>query len=194
MFIFRPPKQFISEEKITAHFNGLHISSDYIQNTPSSPTSLYASGGIDDDDNIPSTSTGKCFTNLTYQDYKITAQELSEKLKKASRITMCDEIRKLNEEQRQVSYLPEALLNRIERPCTALVLWQPPPILELLKERGGAEEDKQIFQKKQTTATIVEEEELIDADAVEIDDFIDNNNTCSLDFNEIQPDVMDEDL
>lgn len=28
----------------------------------------------------------------------------------------------------------------------------------------------------------------------EIDDFIDNNNTCNLDFNNVKPDSMDEDL
>ena len=114
----------------------------------------------------------------------MTARELSEKLKKASRITMCEEIRKLNEEQRQVSYLPEALLNRIERPCTALVLWQPPPILELLKDRGDAETDDEKLQSLENGV----------AAAVPIDDYIDNNNTCSLDFNEIRPDGMDEDL
>lgn len=39
------------------------------------------------------------------------------------RLYMCEEMRKLQQE----SILPQSLLNRISRPCTAVVLWTPPP-------------------------------------------------------------------
>lgn len=35
---------------------------------------------------------------------------------------MCEEMRKLQSE----SILPKSLLKKISRPCTAVVLWQPP--------------------------------------------------------------------
>lgn len=43
------------------------------------------------------------------------------------RLYMCEEMRKLQQE----SILPQALLNRISRPCTAVVLWQPPQRLHI---------------------------------------------------------------
>lgn len=109
-----PPKQFISEEKVIAHFNGMHISRNYTEHSAgSSPSMEY-------DFNNP-----------------ITQKELEEKLKNANRITVCDEIRKLHAVHS--SFMPDALLqNRIERPCTALVLWTPPPKLEdLLPDKIG---------------------------------------------------------
>lgn len=47
-------------------------------------------------------------------------QEPSENRQK--RLYMCEEMRKLQTE----SILPQSILNRMQRPCTALVLWQPP--------------------------------------------------------------------
>lgn len=43
------------------------------------------------------------------------------------RLYMCEEMRRLQQE----SILPQSLLNRISRPCTALVLWTPPPRIPL---------------------------------------------------------------
>lgn len=41
---------------------------------------------------------------------------------KMRRLYMCEEMRKLQTE----SIIPKSLLENIERPCTALVLWKPP--------------------------------------------------------------------
>uniref|UniRef100_A0A1B0C3Z8 Uncharacterized protein n=1 Tax=Glossina palpalis gambiensis TaxID=67801 RepID=A0A1B0C3Z8_9MUSC len=77
----RPAKEFISKEKFTAHFNGLHIFSDYIQHNAGSSSGDAAS--------ITSTAvTGKSFANLTYADYQITAKDLEEKLRNVSRIML----------------------------------------------------------------------------------------------------------
>lgn len=53
----------------------------------------------------------------------IASHDLEEKLRNASRITLCEEIRKLAANP----IIPQAILQRFEKPCTALVLWQPPP-------------------------------------------------------------------
>ncbi|KAM7360606.1 mst85C [Cochliomyia hominivorax] len=185
-----PVKQFISEEKITAHFNGLHISSDYIQHNTGCMTD---NNGVE----LPTTS-GKCFSNLTYEDYQVTAKELEEKLRNANRITMCDELKKFNEEQKKASYLPEALFNRIQKPCTALVLWQPSPILNMFKQSKLKNTNNRNDNEKVKNETI-EDFSISDVDLPpeqpdEIDDFIDNNNTCNYDFNNVKPDSMDEDL
>lgn len=43
---------------------------------------------------------------------------------KECRLYMCDEMRKL---QTTDNILPQSLLRNLEKPCTALVLWRPPP-------------------------------------------------------------------
>lgn len=176
----------------------MHISSSHIHPASAEFDELPAEG-ISSDPNRPTTS-GKCFTNLTYQDYQVTAKELEEKLKKANRITICDEIKKLQAEQKKVSFLPNSLLNRIERPCTALVLWQPPPILELMQKTEGGSAASSENRNNMTEEYVGnniddanDEANFYEPDA-DIDDFIDNNNTCSLDFNNLKLDGMDTDL
>lgn len=139
---------------------------------------------------MPSTS-GKCFSFLTYEDYQITAKELEEKLRNANRITICDQLKKFSDEQKKVSYLPEALLHSIQKPCTALVLWQPSPIMNIISQKNYNKNEIRNENKNENiddyTISDVEQPD-------DIDDFIDNNNTCNLDFNNIKPDSMDEDL
>lgn len=169
----------------------MHISSDYIQNRSSSD--------ITDNhgDEIPSTS-GKCFSNLTYEDYQITAKELEQKLRNANRITVCEELKKFNDEQKKVSYLPEALLHRIHKPCTALVLWQPSPVMNMFSQKNSnvnsSSNEEQPQQDDAIDDYTIPDVDLPPIQRENIDDFIDNNNTCNLDFNNIKPDSMDEDL
>lgn len=107
-----PNKQLITEEKVIAHFNGMHISRNYTEHSAGGASTSDFNSTMDYD-----------FNNL------ITQKELEEKLKNANRITICDEIKKLHAVHS--SFMPNALLqNRIERPCTALVLWTPPAKIE----------------------------------------------------------------
>lgn len=46
------------------------------------------------------------------------------------RLYMCEEMRRFQQD----SILPQSLLNRINRPCTALVLWMPPPRIPVVDE------------------------------------------------------------
>lgn len=167
----------------------MHISSNYIQHNAGNSSSS--------DDELPSTS-DKCFSNLTYADYQVNAKELEEKLRNANRITICEELTKFCDEQKKkTSYLPEALLNRIQKPCTALVLWQPPPpILNIFSENNINENGNQL---NDDICENIEDYTIPDVDLPpeqpdDIDDFIDNNNSCNLDFNSVKPDSMDEDL
>lgn len=58
------------------------------------------------------------------------------------RLYMCEEMRKLQQD----SILPQALLNRINRPCTAVVLWTPPQRLHIplpvVETENNNEEDQ----------------------------------------------------
>lgn len=58
------------------------------------------------------------------------------------RLYMCEEMRKLQQD----SILPQTLLNRINRPCTAVVLWTPPPRLHIpvLVENENNNEENQV--------------------------------------------------
>lgn len=108
---FFKSKQLITEEKVAAELDGLHISSDYTQhsvNTASTSANL-----MDELEKI-----------IPEQSARLTAEtlDIEEKLRRAQRITICDEIRKLSDEP----LLPQSILDRFEKPCRALVLWQPP--------------------------------------------------------------------
>lgn len=93
------------------HLSSMHISSNYTaHNKIVFDTNPAESMSMDSDVNASS-----AFSDSVSQD-------LQSKLKNAQRITICEEIRKIKNEP----LLPEALMERIERPCTALVLWQPP--------------------------------------------------------------------
>ena len=61
----------------------------------------------------------------------ISPQELERRLKNASRITIHDEVKKGLQQSDEI--IPKILLDRIEKPCRAVVLWQPPPLISLNK-------------------------------------------------------------
>jgi hypothetical protein len=99
---FSPTKHFISEEKMIAHMNGLHLSDSY------QPHNLSPIQGETESYNV-----------------NLSPQELEERLKNAQRITVCDQVRKSLREENEI--IPKVLLDRIEQPCRAVMLWRPPP-------------------------------------------------------------------
>jgi hypothetical protein len=107
---FRPTKHFISEEKMIAHMNGLHLSDNY-QPHNLSPKQTESS-------------------EMDAYNVNLTPQELEQRLKNAQRITVCDQVRKSLREENEI--IPKVLLNRIEQPCRALVLWRPPQDIQHL--------------------------------------------------------------
>lgn len=90
-----PAKQHITEEKMAAHLNSLHISSEY------TPHAL-ATDDIMDVNMEPSTSG-------------------IEKLK-GHTIVLSEELKKLPKEE---PLLPAALIDRLEKPHMSLVVWKP---------------------------------------------------------------------
>lgn len=177
------------------HFNNLHLSSEYT--THNIETCASAAGGdtagslsplsssLDDDMSFgecsPSTSTAT--TDGSGHHVYMSPRELEERLKKAQRIALCEEVRKLDN---RAEILPQALLQRIEKPCTALVLWQPPQVLEkiltkvstALKERE--EHDQQESTRSSGEAAMGEDEPLPDLPDYDDDlDFEENNNNVA---------------
>ncbi|XP_062562692.1 uncharacterized protein LOC134226131 [Armigeres subalbatus] len=136
-----PSKQFFTDESMAIHMNNLHLSPEYtshnIETTSASEgttlgsLSASPSSSLDDDMSLgeagPSTSGASSHIFMS-------PQELEERLKKAQRITLCEEVRKLDN---RTEILPQVLLERIEKPCTALVLWQPPQVLEKILTKVG---------------------------------------------------------
>lgn len=144
---------------MAAELDGLHISSDYKQhsmNMASTSESL-----MDELQKI-----------IPEQSARLTAEtlDIEEKLRRAQRITICDEIRKLSDEP----LLPQSILDRFEKPCRALVLWQPPQKLtdfivpKELRERDSDGDENDIA-----------EEEMEEAN----NNNINNNNDDSIDLN-----------
>ena len=97
---------------MAAFLNGLHISNDY----QSHSINLTASSFDDDMETA--------FVNLS-------PQELEERLKNAQKIVLCDDVKKSLEENSK-NEIYQVLADRIEKPCKALILWQPPKPFETL--------------------------------------------------------------
>lgn len=93
---------------MAAHLSGLHISSNYTAQA----------------DNMMDVLNEMNETNGTesMSPYPCSIQEIEEKLKRAQRITISDVISKIKNEP----LLPAAIMERFEKPCKALVVWQPP--------------------------------------------------------------------
>lgn len=95
---------------MVAHMNGLHLSDNY-QTHDVSPTQTESS-------------------EMEAYNVNLTPQELEQRLKNAQRITVCDQVRRGLREETEI--IPKVLLNRIEQPCRALVIWRPPQDIERL--------------------------------------------------------------
>lgn len=200
-----PPKQLITEERITAHFSGLQISGDANgmgagrspghHNNNSATTNV--NGGLATDD-IPSTSTGK--THHPNPAYQMAAMELEQKLRNANRIVICDELKQgvVSPVTAVGSIPPEWLLKSIPRPCTALVPWQPSPI-QLSGVHHTIAKDPVTVQNHSGMRTGGVQAGNAGGGVVDLDDydddlqFFENNNTCNVNLNK-SDEQMDEDL
>lgn len=97
---------------MAAHFNSLHLSSNYTSHSNESSSNQSNLNRLEEID-----------------DMRLGTEDLEEKLRRAQRITVCEEVRKLQDQP----ILPQAILERYDKPCKALVLWQPPQrVSELL--------------------------------------------------------------
>lgn len=155
------------------HLNGLHISNEYtthLQQQSSSSTSWEDCMSIEPEPSASSSSSSYI---------RMRTQDLEQKLKNANSITICEQISKMQNEP----VLPQSLLDRIERPCLAVVLWQAPTRIN--GPIAGPSRDCIIESNNNDVDRTVE-----DDDGCFVDDLLDNNNSSSLDFNNL----MDMDL
>lgn len=90
---------------MVAHLDGLHISSNFTSH--SNDTNLADS----------------LMEETSNWNVAMSQEDLERRLKTAQRITICEQVRKLDTSN---DIIPKILLYRNERPCTAMVLWQPP--------------------------------------------------------------------
>lgn len=196
-----PSKQFFTDESMAIHMNNLHLSTEYTSHniettTISAPDdshrSLSVSGSLSLDEDMSLGEAGGPSTSAASSSHVfMSPQELEERLKKAQRISVCEEVRKLDN---RTEILPQVLLERIEKPCTALVLWQPPPVLEkiltkvsdALKEREEQENNQQGTKQQESprrpneVAMGDDEEPLPDLPDYDDDlDFEENNNNVA---------------
>lgn len=104
-------KQFITEEKMAAHFKDLHISSNYQSPTP-----------------VPSTSTAEVESNpckelnMELDVDGTNVVDADQTNSERPKLVFSEELKRLQQEP----ILPSSLLSKLERPTMALVLWQPP--------------------------------------------------------------------
>lgn len=86
---------------MAAHLNGLHISSEFTAHDINQSRNSGAAMPLP---------------------YPATLQDIEEKLKRAQKITVSDVVKSIQDEP----ILPAAIIERFEKPCKALVVWQPP--------------------------------------------------------------------
>lgn len=114
---------------MAAQLNEIHLSLDY---TPHMCAST--SNAASDNNNQLDVDKNDSFNPL----YPCSVQDIEEKLKRAQRITINDVVRKIQEDP----ILPVSILERFEKPCKALVLWQPPQrITDLIVPKAKQEEE-----------------------------------------------------
>lgn len=108
-----PTKQFITEEKMAAHLNGLHISSNYTQHSLASEDVMELS-------------------------VEPNAMSISEKLK-GHTIVLSEDVKKLQEEP----ILPQVLMERLQKPQMSLVVWKPREevLKNIVEEKEPQEEE-----------------------------------------------------
>lgn len=105
---------------MAAHLNGMHISSEFKAHD------INRSAG---DVNVSSDSVPLPYPN--------SIQDIEEKLKRAHKITVSDVVKSIQEEP----LLPAAIMQRYEKPCKALVIWQPPKrITDLIVSKSVRDE------------------------------------------------------
>lgn len=194
-----PPKQFLTEEAMASHLNNMHLSTEYTSHninttTAEDPVTLGStnSGGLspcssfDDDMSLgePGPGSTAAAAAAAARHVYMSPQELEDRLRKAQRIAVCEEVRKLDN---RAEILPKVLLERIEKPCTALVLWQPPATaLELASKMSTVQEQKE--EERRSNEEMMGEDEPL-PDLPEYDDDLDfevnnNNNIATVsDFN-----------
>lgn len=109
---------------MVAHMISLHISHDYTShNSPDDP-----SLDVDPQQQQQQQQTYNPNHHQTsYNNLLLSKFNLEQKLRNARNIKICEEVRKLHNPD---AIIPKALLNHMEKPCTALVIWQPQKSLE----------------------------------------------------------------
>lgn len=112
---------------MAAHLSNLHISSE--DRNPFQP--------------LPSSDDA----NISNYTVNMSQWDLERKLRTAQKITICNEILEMDKRD---NLLPEILLNRIEKPCSALVLWQPPRTLANLVDSSAERDDRGDKKGKET--------------------------------------------
>ncbi|XP_055635330.1 uncharacterized protein LOC129775097 [Toxorhynchites rutilus septentrionalis] len=181
-----PSKQFLSEEVMASHLNSLHLSSEYTshnietesgEDLPSASDGFSPSSSLDDEMSLGE-APGSPLPGSHH--VYMSPQELEDRLKKAQRISLCEEVRKLDS---RTEILPKVLLERIEKPCTALVIWQPPQPLEKLISKSCStlkEKEQHEDEQRSIEEAMGEDEPLPDLPDYDDDlDFEENNNNVA---------------
>lgn len=138
-----PAKQLITEEKMAAHLNGLHISTEYTSHSLASEDMM----DVGMDSPVPSTSTANI--------------PMSERLK-GHTIVLSDEVKKIKTEP----IIPASLMERLEKPSMSLVVWKPKEniILEKIKE----EEKRKPGESKPRKGVLLTQDDNVPIDDVEM--------------------------
>ncbi|KAM3963864.1 uncharacterized protein ACR2FA_001898 [Aphomia sociella] len=135
-----PAKQLITEEKMAAHLNSLHISSEFTSH------SLAYDEIMDVNMDMPSTSA---------------STTINQKLKDKFTVVLSEEVKKIKDQP----LLPPALIERLEKPRMSLVVWKPrEDILEMLKEIKEEKKESEEDQPKKRNGLLVAEHNGMDVE------------------------------
>lgn len=185
-------KRQITDEIMADHLNAMHISHEYTahQQTASDDDSNNWTNTISAD--IDDKATEAAADSATYNSQYISmSNDLEQKLKNARAITICEQISKMKNEP----LLPNSLIERLERPCLAVVLWQPPfreaPSTTSSKtdepvagpSSAGLSSSKANVKPTSSIHEFDDEDDDVVADDVDFNNY-DNNNSSSFDLNQ----------
>lgn len=177
-----PLKQLITEEKMAENLNCMHISNSYVSHQIGSnqPMSipLPESPSLTSPEPVSVSSSDSSSSML---DSSLDGKDRT--------VALCEQLRKLISES---SVIPSPLLNKVERPCNALVLWQPPggsifKNLEKASSSNDQEEEVTLQSKQERESKPSASDQNFSSESSNEnswDDLMDNNNsTNAMDLN-----------
>lgn len=113
---------------MAAHLSGMHISSEFKAHDINQTTKASEALDVDAD------------SSDSFLSHPPSLQDIEEKLKRAQKITVADVVKSIQDEP----ILPAAIMERFEKPCKALVIWQPPQrITDMIVSKSSQEQQNE---------------------------------------------------
>lgn len=158
MDIMPPLKMHINEEKMVSQLEGIHLSHSYTSHGTNSTES-----------------------DTSFLEYVL--DNTSRETESLPSLKICDELKsQFNPTFKFNSTVPNSILQRFNKECTALVLWQPPvnSISRTLSVNGDQKSSEEKFEDSSSGYAAVASSSSVQPELIDVDMLIDDDNNNSM--------------